>query len=173
MPVTYKKIASVTVGAGGAASIDFTSIPGTYTDLIIHCSMRTTRNANIDDITMQFNNNTSTANYSWRELSGNGTSAASRGYTNLGGIFSYSTAATNTASTFSNTVIYIPNYAGSTQKSSSTDSVIENNATSSYMALVAGLWNQTSAITSIKFTSFNAENFVQHSTATLYGISKS
>jgi len=52
------------------------------------------------------------------------------------------------------------------------DSVDETNATAAPMYMVAGVWNQTSAITSIKFTP-NTGNFAQYSSATLYGISNS
>ena len=56
MPVTYKPIATVTVGAGGAASIDFTSIPGTYTDLLVLISARSTRSTDYrDELFIRFN----------------------------------------------------------------------------------------------------------------------
>jgi hypothetical protein len=76
-----------------------------------------------------------------------------------------------TANTFGNGEIYIPNYAGSTQKSVSADAVAENNsATYIYSALNAGLWTGTAAITSIKLL-IPSYNFVQYSTAYLYGVS--
>jgi hypothetical protein len=75
----------------------------------------------------------------------------------------------NTASTFSNIEIYIPNYAGSTNKSFSIDAVGENNATAAYAGLVAGLWSTSSAITAISIASTTL--FAEFSTATLYGIS--
>jgi hypothetical protein len=40
MANTYEAIATVTVGSGGATDIEFTSIPGTYTDLLIKSSLR-------------------------------------------------------------------------------------------------------------------------------------
>jgi hypothetical protein len=166
MPVTYKKIASVTVGAGGAASISFTSIPSTYTDLIIQMSARVSSGS---DGTLYFDFNSSTANFSWRRLLGDGTSATSNsGSSNAVGVINR---ADWTASTFSNNSIYIPNYAGSTNKSFSVDAVLENNATATVQGFWAGLWSNTAAITSITFT--NAANFAEYSTAVLYGISKS
>jgi len=83
------------------------------------------------------------------------------------------TGATNTASTFSNGQIYIPNYAGSNNKSFSVDNVTERNATSIQMCLMAGRLANTSAITSISLVSQTSSNLVQHSTATLYGIKNS
>jgi hypothetical protein len=78
--------------------------------------------------------------------------------------------ASSTSSTFSNGEFYIPNYAGSTNKSISMDLVMENNATAGYQSLTAGLWSNTSAITSIKLQSANGFNFVIYSTAYLYGV---
>jgi hypothetical protein len=175
MPVTYKPIATVTVGAGGAASIDFTSIPGTYTDLLVLISARSTRSTDYrDELFIRFNSDSGN-NYSVRSLNGgNGaagsSSAGSTNYLKRGTI----PAATATASTFSNNIIYIPNYASSNQKSMSTEEITENNSTGSYyIDFRAGLWTGTSAITSISFTVEVGPNFAQYSTATLYGIKNS
>ena len=76
-----------------------------------------------------------------------------------------------TASTFDSIDLYIPNYTSSNNKSFSVDSVAENNsATVNQLDLIAGLWSQTAAITSITFTSYNAANFVANSTFSLYGL---
>ena len=63
MPTTFTKIASVSVGAGGASSIDFTSIPSTYTDLVVKVSYRTTDATNTGTLISTFNNDTSAARY--------------------------------------------------------------------------------------------------------------
>ena len=68
MPVTYQKIASVTVGSGGAASIDFTSIPSTYTDLALYHSLRSDNSE--DYYGLQFNS--SSSSFSSRRLQGDG-----------------------------------------------------------------------------------------------------
>ena len=78
----------------------------------------------------------------------------------------------NTASTFGNLQIYIPNYAGSNQKSYSIDSVGENNATDAYQVLSAGKYNQTTAITQVSLR-IASSNLAQYSTAYLYGIKNS
>jgi len=172
MPVTYKKIASVTVGSGGAANIEFTSIPGTYTDLIIKTSLRSDAGVTYNNVRLSFNGSGGTA-YSARLVYGDGTSALSASESGLAfHALQYTAASSATASTFSNNDFYIPNYAGSTNKSSSVDSVTENNATAAIMGMAANLWANTAAITSIRLTQ-GSGNFVQHSTATLYGISKS
>lgn len=166
MPDTFIKIASVTVGSGGAANIDFTSIPSTYTDLCVKLSAR--GDAANTAVKIQFN--ALTTNLSTRYLYGSGSSASS--FTDASNIYTYANSSSYTASTFANSEIYIPNYASSNAKSISVDAVTETNATAADMALFAGLWNATAAITSIKLLP-NSGNFVQYSTATLYGIKNS
>lgn len=172
MANTYVKIASVTVGAGGAANIEFTSIPATYDDLVVKFSTRDSNNSTSQNINITFNGTGGTA-YSERLLFGSGSAAQSFSASSAAFInYQYSTGALATASTFSNGEIYIPNYLASTNKSVSVDSVIENNATATAMGLNAGLFSNSSAITSIKLASPSG-TFAQHSTATLYGIKKS
>ena len=168
MADTFIKIARVDVGAGGASSIDFTSISSAYTDLCIKASLRTTR-ADVSDV-VQIKFNGSTTGISMRYLQGTGSSVSSSSSATY--IWSRVDSANATSSTFGNAEFYIPNYAGSTNKSVSVDGVSENNATEAYTNLVAGLWSNTAAITSISLSSANSENFVQYSSATLYGILK-
>jgi hypothetical protein len=77
-----------------------------------------------------------------------------------------------TANTFASTQVYIPNYAGSANKSFSSENMTENNGATTFMTLHAGLWSNTAAITSIKIAPAGG-SWMQYSTATLYGISKS
>ena len=178
MANTYTLIASSTVGSGGAATISFGSIVGTYTDLLIKFSGRNnTGSLYVDDLKIVFNSDTNTARYSQKQLYGNSTAAASSSNTNLGcfAVFGLNGTVT-TASTFSNTEIYIPNYAGSNQKSISVDASVETNdaaANHSSLALIAGLYNQTTAITQIDLSSYNGYSFAQYSTAYLFGIKSS
>jgi hypothetical protein len=167
MPLTYFKIASVTVGAGGASSIDFTSIPSTYTDLIVKISTRDNRGGSQNGYFISING--STSNFSAKQIQSDGSSTpASFGIARLIG---YSTTTSGTANTFSNAEFYFSNYAGSNYKSISSDAVQENNQTTAYILVGAHLWSNTAAITSITFTPDTA-SFVQYSTATLYGIKK-
>ena len=165
---TYQLISSVTVGAGGASSIDFTSIPATYTDLVIKFSNRTnnTGSGNGFSITL----NSSSTGYTRRSIYGDGSAAASNsGSTNS---FGWVDGTTETANTFANVEIYIPNYAGSNYKSLSNDAVMENNATAAYSQLAAMLWSNTAAITSISLTP-GVGSWVQYTNAYLYGIKNS
>jgi len=170
MATTFTKIASVTVGSGGSATMSFTSIPSTYTDLIIKTSIRTTRNTG-DASSISITLNGSTSSRSSRPLYGNGSSAFSYTDTILEGGFAAQNTGT-TASVFSSHDYYLPNYTGSTNKSISIDSVHENNATTAYSLLNAALWSNTAVVTSITLECLTF-NFAEYSTATLYGIKNS
>ena len=154
---------TITVGAGGAASITFSAIPDTFTDLMILGSIRTTEGGTIDGLWVRPNG--LTTNFSWRRLIGTGSAASSaNGTSNDMGFLNTSG---QTANTFGNFQLYIPNYASSVAKSLSCDSVTENNATAGYQAIYAGLWNSTDPITSIELRSSLSQNFLEHSTASL------
>ena len=165
MANTYTLISSVTVGGGGAANIEFTSIPATYTDLVLVCSTRHSGSGSVADYA-SVSLNGSTTSRTGRYLLGNGSSASS----STGQFSGIDSGASATANTFSNNNYYFPNYTSSEYKSWSIDAVAENNATEAYVTLVAGLWSNTSVVTSIRITP-GAGTYVQYSTAYLYGIS--
>lgn len=176
MPITFNKIASVTVGSGGASSIDFTSIPSTYTDLVVKLSIRNTSTESTNQIYVQ--PNSATTNLSSKLLFGNASIASSASYTSASSLWGYCSGNGSTSNTFGNSEFYFPNYAGSNNKSVIIDSVNETNATSASQSLLAGLWSSSTAISSLKFltqenSTGDAKNFVQYCTATLYGISNS
>jgi len=173
MANTYFPITTTTVGAGGATNVEFTSIPGTYTDLLVSISLRTNDTGNDSGATrMTFNNDTG-SNYSFKRIYGDGSAVGTGGTTGATYIRvgNNCPSSGNTANTFANVSLYIPNYTSSNNKSTSEDNVGENNTTTAYIQMNAALWSGTSAITSIKFTAENA-NISQYSTFTLYGIKK-
>jgi hypothetical protein len=164
---TYTQIGSaVVVGSGGQATITFTTIPSTYTDLVVKYSGRNSGAGAGIDLYISFNG--STANLLARRLHGTGSTTAS--YSGSTGDIGVDQSASTTASTFSNMEVYIPSYAGSVNKTYSADAVQENNAIAAYAQITAGQWSQTAAITSITLTPLSG-NFVQYSTAYLYGVS--
>jgi hypothetical protein len=167
MATTYEAIATVTASGGSVSSLDFNSIPSTYTDLCLMISARSA-GSGIDDLRLKING--VTTNRSERYVLGNGATTSSGTGTSaqIGLIPSTS----QTASTFGNTSVYIPNYAGSNNKSFSVDDVTENNATTAYASMWAALWSQTTAISSLSVYGASA-NLAQYSTATLYGIKNS
>lgn len=165
MANTFELIASSTVGAGGSTQVDFTSIASTWTDLCVKISVRNT-NANYGGFYMRFNS--SSSSYTARRIKQEGTTVSSD--TSIEIPFEQSTW---TASTFGNAEIYIPNYAGSANKSASIDAVTENNGTDNRNTLNAWLWSNTAAITSISFGTFDLgfpDKFAQYSTFYLYGV---
>jgi len=161
-------ISTVTVGSGGASSIDFTGVPQNYTDLQIKLSAR--RDATSTSVDITFNG--SSSGYSRIRLLGTGAAASSASASSQSTIQDPMSVESDwTSNTFGNVDIYIPNYSGSNNKSISIDSITENNATTAYAVLVAGLWANTSPITSIKIAPASGL-FTQYSSATLYGIRK-
>jgi len=168
MANTMTLIASSTVGAGGASSIDFTSIPATYTDLCIKLSGRTDRVLTVDGIAIRYNNDLTAGNYSGKRIYGAG--SGTPGSDSSASAMPFMDASSSTTSVFGNAEIYIPNYAGSNAKSASIDGVGENNATTVYMGLGALLWSGTAAINRVSIYSETSNTFQQYSTAYLYGV---
>lgn len=172
MATTHQLIQTVTVGSGGAASIEFTSIPQTYTDLLLVYSTRAATTGS--DGSARFNSDTG-SNYSYRKLGGNGSVTSSdsgtsqTSFTRVGRVNPSSA----TANVFSSNSMYIPNYTSSNNKSISIEGVSENNASSANIDLIAGLWSNSAAITSIALQIDGGGNFAQYSSASLYGIKNS
>ena len=167
MANTYTLIQAVTL-TSSAATIEFTSIPQTYTDLLYKISAR--MSVDTASVFLRFNGITTDGSTLW--IDSDGTSATG----NLDSSYQYGpvhgvVTSTKTANVFGNAEIYISNYTSSKHKSSNTDGVTEHNATATTMALGASRWANTAAITSIQLVSAAGGNFVQYSTAYLYGIS--
>jgi hypothetical protein len=164
MATTFTKIDSYTVGAGGVSSIDFTSIDSSYTDLCLKVSSRVS--STDTPVSIKFNN--STSNFSWRRIyaAGSGTPSSQSGTDTY---WFYTDTAAQTSLTYGSGEVYIPNYAGSANKSFSSESLTENNGTTAEMFMVAGIWSNTAAINRITLTPLTGI-FETYSTATLYGV---
>lgn len=170
---TYIALASTTVGSGGATTFTFNNIPQTYTDLLLRVSARDNANAISHNIALTFNGSSS-GYTNGKFLYGDGSSAVSEnnGRTDFAQ-GSYASGNTSTANTFGNCDIYITNYTSSDSKAISFEGAYENNSSTAYVNMIAGIWNNSAAITSITYTQIDGATFSQHSTFTLYGISKS
>lgn len=167
---THVLIGSVTVGAGGAANISFSSIPGTYTDLLLKLSARSvgTYGNTFTQTDMTLN---STGYSADRVVVGYNSVVG----TNSGGVgTTYGTTSSGaTADTFGNTDIFILNYTSSSAKTSvSYGSAETESTTAAAISFNATNFNVTSPVTSLALTAV-AGNFAQHSTAYLYGIKNS
>lgn len=174
MPNTFTAINSITVGSGGAASISFTSVPGTYTDALLLVSARNEGTAG--GFYLRFNGDSGN-NYSYRRIHADCLSNAAFDQTlNAAQIFNNQDPSTFSANHFSNNSIYIHRYAGTTYaKSMDIDGVVSraaNDYGSSFGGIImtAAYWDNTSAITTITLTTESGTDFEQYTKATLYGI---
>jgi hypothetical protein len=176
MPNTYTLIASNLI-TSNTASVTFSAIPATYTDLVLRFTSRTTNATTFDSLALKFNSDTSSI-YSETNLYGSGSSVGSdRG---LGAnstqfaLLGASTGNTSTSNSFASIEIYIPNYTSTVSKAQSAVwSKPENSSSNHEVYAVAALYRNTSAISSINLTSRNSENFVSGCSFYLYGIKNS
>jgi hypothetical protein len=163
MPVTYEPIATQTVSGSSTGTITFSSIPSTYTDLIVVSNFG---NAVAARLYLRFNGIT-TNTYSDTYITGTGGAFSGRDSTQnamtIGGAwngFSTTLSATN--------ILQVMNYANTTTfKSILSRSANDKGGSGSVDALV-GLWQSTTAITSLSL--IGGSNFLANSTFTLYGI---
>jgi hypothetical protein len=159
--------------ASNQASITFSSIPQTFTDLFLVISSRTNFGASTSSLGVFLNS--AAADTSYRYLRGNGSSANSPADSGRQDFYVGETPATSaTSSTFGSHQVYLPNYTGSQQKAMSSEGVSENNGTTAFQFISAGLCTKTAAITSVTVRGFEGTSgdLVQYTSATLYGITK-
>jgi hypothetical protein len=157
MPATYESIATTTLGSA-QATVTFSSITGTYTDLVVIIGGSL---AVADNPYIQFNSDTG-SNYSRTQMSGDGSTAGS----------SRSTSATRIVFTGGdletfNAIININNYSNTTTNKTA---LLRANSASQRTTATVGLWRSTSAITSITFGNNSGNNFASGTVFTIYGI---
>lgn len=170
-PSDFEHIQTITVGAGGAASVSFSSIPQTYKHLQIRAIARgKSGNAGPYNTYLTFNGDAAN-NYATHRLVGDGTSAVAYGTSSRANGFVFYTPTTNDAANiFGAGVIDILDYA-STSKNKTVRSIggyDQNGA--GWVNFFSALWMSTNAITSLTLTSETAETWVKYSTFSLYGI---
>jgi len=152
---TYVPIATTTLGSA-AASYTFTSIPQTYTDLVLVTTVNTSTSTGIN---IQFNGDTGT-NYSCTRMYSGPSSDKIANTTNS--LYSW------TANNNSSYQFHIMNYSNTNVYKTFLGRMTDiNNNTGAYVSL----WRNTSAITSLNF--FGSSNFTAGSTFTLYGVAAS
>jgi hypothetical protein len=160
---TYTPIATTTLGSA-ATSYTFSSIPSTYTDLVLICNTAITTGSSY--YLVQFNSDTG-SNYSATRLRGNGSAATSGRDTSATQIYTSSGATITTTSLENNLIMNVMNYSNT----STYKTVIgKDNAASIETDAYVGLWRSTAAINTIKI-SIGSSTFIAGSTFTLYGIS--
>jgi hypothetical protein len=169
MASTYTLIASNTLSTS-AASVTFSSIPATYTDLVVRASVRSNSGGSIAD-SIRLTINGSTLNQSFRFVRGNGSSVVSSSGTSAS-LGNASNGSASTANTFSNVELYIPSYTASQNKPISGFWTQEDNSTTAYIYAEARLWSVTTAINSLSFN-LTGINLGANSSFFLYGIKNS
>ena len=162
MASTYTPIQTQTLGSA-QASVTFSSIPSTYTDLRL--VITTTNNSPAtSNLQIQFNGDTG-SNYSYTRLLGDGSSASSsRGATQTAGAIGYYADDANDFGTFTSDIM---NYSNATTYKTV---IARGSAASVMVSAYVSLWSSTAAITSLLVKNSSAVNFKAGSTFTLYGI---
>lgn len=170
MPLTYSLISTGTLSGGSASYIEFTSIPSTYTDLLIKVSARTNRASIVDAISLTFNGDTTTTNYKFAYIwavSGNSTSAIYNTYFEE---LAYVNGNNANANSFGHTTFTINEYAGNKTKHVISNSGCMSQDTGSPRRNFGGFhWNSTAAISTIRILPITGSQLQQYSSATLYG----
>jgi hypothetical protein len=161
MPGTYEPISTQTLGTA-QASVTFSSIPQTYTDLVLIFA-GSAASASTDSIDIQFNGDTTT-NYSTTFISGNGSTATSSRVTSI----TYGIGALITSSEIANSTWNIFNYANTTTFKTV---LARGNIAGALIRQGVSLWRKTpEAITSILLKNDTGQNFAVGCTFTLYGV---
>lgn len=161
---TYDQIAWTSLGTS-AATITLSSIPSTYTDLVI---VLTGKTGGADSPRLYFNSDTA-SNYSSRTLYGNGSSAGSQSFQNATNGFLINSQDVFNSTNPATVTVNIQNYAGSTYKTSLCQVAGDNNGSGATGASV-GLWRSTAAINSITFRTSNGQSYSTGTTVAIYGI---
>jgi hypothetical protein len=167
----FESIATVSVGGGGAANVEFTSIPATFTHLQIRGIARSNRSANLDTLQVRFNSDTGN-NYARHYLFADGASVSagadtSTSFANVGLL----TGANASASIFGANVIDILDYANTNKYKTIRCLGGEDENGSGNLQFASGLWQNTNAITSITLIcQAGVASFRQYSSFALYGI---
>lgn len=171
MPSTYTLIAANTLSTA-TASVTFSAIPATFTDLVVRASVRINNGVNVRDVSITFNGIAGTS-YSETNIIGDGSIASSGRRSNSPfTLLGSGNADTTTANTFSSLELYIPSYTVAQNKPYSSILAQEDNATAANVRAVAALFRNTAAITSFTLEA-DSFNFFAGSSFYLYGVKNS
>ena len=162
--IQTQTLASTTLG------VTFSSIPATYTDLVLVCSLREAGTQVQAGYAIRSINGDNGTNYAAKVLYGTGAAASSASYSASAYVPGYAVpGASATANTFGSIVVTFPNYTSSSAKVFSVEAVMENNGATSFQEVIAGSWTGTAAINSFKID-YSYSGFVAGSVLSLYGI---
>lgn len=163
---TYALIASTT-GTGSSGSITFSSIPQTYTDLVLVSSVQKTASGSGSGFNIRFNGDTNT-NYSNTFIEGSGSSASSYRSSNSVGLQGGAMTSNANSANFDVNINHIMDYANTTTYKTVITRYNDNEF--SYVGSCVSLWRATSAQAITSITIYAVSNFASGSTFRLYGI---
>jgi hypothetical protein len=166
---SYESISTVTVGAGGQASITFSSIPSTYKHLQLRI-LGSDDGAGSEYGNMTFNGDTA-ANYASHQLYGDGSSAAANAFPNNNQIYLHRISG-SIANTFGAIIVDILDYASTTKNKTVRELGGYDANGSGRISFSSGVWMNTNAITSITATT-GGSKWLQYTSFALYGIKDS
>lgn len=159
------KIAQVDVGVGGAGSMDFTSIPQIYTDLLLVVSAKSVGSSGTE---MSIRVNGTLGDLVARFVKGDGSSASSQAFSGQ----SENLLESNSSSVFGSVNIYITNYASATQNKTISSEGTSEGTSTSYQLMTSSINGTNTAVTSLSFGFVYSGTLQQYSSATLYGVTK-
>lgn len=165
MPTPTYTLISETVLSSAQASVTFSSIPGTFKDLVVECVTRSNRADNVDLLGIRFNLDTGT-NYSTTELSGDGGAAGSGRTSNATYIFGRIDANISPSGSWSIVNFNVFSYVSTTNFKT----VLDRENTSGYAGAIVGTWRSTSAITRIDLLPILGTTLNSGSTFRLWGV---
>ena len=167
----FESIATVSVGGGGASSIEFTSIPGTYQHLQVRgisAGIRSDGNPGWWTVNVEFNGDT--GNGALHQLYGTGSAAAAYGATSTKPGFASTTGYSSVSTTMTASVVDILDYANTSKNTTVRSLTGADRNGAGNISIYSGLWISTSAVTSMKLLPDNCTGWHQHTTFALYGI---
>lgn len=171
MPTRRQLIQKISLNAS-AATVTFSNIPQNYTDLQLLVSARSDYSGDYGSWAT-LNPNGDTANVTGRVLYNSASAGLSATYASGNAGYVWINSSLQTANTFANSAVYIPNYCSSVNKTWSVYAVQESNGAAQSSIITASfLWNSTAAITSITLDPQSTSNFAANSTFYLYGITQ-
>lgn len=164
MAATYTPISATTLGSA-SNSVTFTSIPSTYTDLILVTTGKNSNSFDAIDIRVGNGSIDSGANYGITAMNGNGSAGQTFADSNA---TSMTNMGITSSATLQTSIFHFMDYSNTTTYKTVLG---RSNVTDFRVAVIAGLWRSTSAINQIQLRCDNASyNFTAGSTFTLYGI---
>lgn len=169
MAASYSLLSSNTLGST-ATSVTFTSIPATYSDLLLKVSARGPETF----VYIKFNGDGVTTNYASTYLRGSTVISNRSSGADVFPVYGGTNLDTYVANTFSNTEFYIPSYTASQSKAIyGVGSAEDTNNSVNFLSLNAGYYSSTTAISSIELTLGGISSFAAGSSFYLYGIKNS